>query len=120
MPTNYEMFTDAINDHKAIYGTYTPIDGEKSLRKLLPYVLGQSESPDDGEEYDMVLCYEFTDGDPDDHPDPSYWRCFEVEPFENMAIQNFTETWVPHKMTGKQRKRQNCVEIIDVYRRPNP
>jgi hypothetical protein len=118
MPTNYELLSDAIDNHKAIHATYDE-DDPNTLRKLLPYVLGQSEAPDSGQEYDRVLCYEFTDSS-SDHPKPYNWRCFKVDFFTNMAIQDFTETWVPHKMTGKQRKRQNCVADIDVFRRPNP
>lgn len=118
--SHYDTFTEAIDEEKAVYAVYDGGDAGNP-RKLLPYVLGQSDKPDTDpvEEKDMVLCYEYTDGDPSEHPTKEYWRCFEVDLFDSVTIEDFTESWEPIKMTGKQRNRQNCVQEPDTWRRGN-
>ena len=115
---HYDTFDQAIDDGKAVSAVY---DGEGSPRKLIPYVLGDSEIPD-SEPVDMknmVLCYEYTEGDSSDHPSEYYWRCFEVDLFDSVTPVDFSEQWLPPKMTGRERNRQNCVQNINNHRRPN-
>jgi len=123
MPTNYQIIAQAINHNNAIRVHWSQDDTSDPDRRLLPYVLGQSDIPGTRppRQEDMVLGYQFEGPDVADPNDPSNerlnWRCFHVDDLTTVSEETFSEAWMPPTMTGRQRARQNCVQFPDVWRR---
>ena len=120
MPSNYDIIDDAIDDEVSISGRYLG-DPAADPRLLLPYVLGYSEVPGTTTtEEPTVLCYQYGGYSKEPletpHPDPRNWKCFKVESFVGSVTKVTTAPpFTPFHMTGKQRKRQNCVQTIENF-----
>jgi hypothetical protein len=95
------------------------VTGEAGDRIMLPYVLGTSDTKQ------MVLCYQYDGYVYPPHPlktphfSPKNWRCFDLAKFSAVTQVSFSpaNAFTPHKMTGKERQRQNCVQIPDNFRK---
>ena len=126
MPSNYVIISQSIDHNNAIRVHWSQDDPLDPDRKLLPYVLGQSDIPGTRppRQEDMILAYQFVGPDVEDPSDPDNerknWRCFHVADFTTVTEETFNETWTPPTMTARQRARQNCVQFPDVWRRDRP